>query len=177
MQNDLEALRIRQLVADTDARAVHALYERAADFVVLETGSEPSDTTVAQFFADCLPGADVATSRKLGMFMPSGDIVAIADLAFGYPETDDAYIGLLLIDGSCRGLGLGRVFLEHLTGLARAGNASRLLIALLDENPRGRAFWEREGFRLLASFPDFKLGRKTHVVHRMGLQLLAGRHG
>ena len=147
------------------------LYDRAADFVILESGTEPSDTMVAEFFTDCPPGSDLAASCKLGMFISGGALVAIADMAFGYPETDDAYIGLLLIDQNCRGMGLGRTFLDHLTATARARNATRLLIAVLDENTRGRAFWEREGFRLLQSIPDFKAGRKTHVVHRMWRQL------
>lgn len=138
---------------------------------MLETGTEPSDATVADFFTDCPPGSDLAASCKLGMFMPDGALVAIADMAFGYPETDDAYIGLLLIDQNRRDLGLGRIFLDHLTGTARARNATRLLIAVLDENTRGRAFWEREGFCLLQSFPDFKAGLKTHVVHRMARPL------
>ncbi|MDR7220093.1 GNAT family N-acetyltransferase [Aminobacter aminovorans] len=146
-------------------------YDRATDFVMLESGTVPSDATVAEFFADCPPGSDLAASYKLGMFISGGALVAIADMAFGYPETDDAYIGLLLIDQNCRGMGLGRIFLDHLTAAARARNMTRLLIAVLDENTRGRAFWEREGFRLLQSIPDFKAGRKTHVVHRMWRQL------
>ena len=164
---DPEIPRIRLLVPGDDAASVRDLYDRAADFVMLESGTEPSDAMVEQFFADCPPGVDLATSQKLGMFRPSGELVAIADLAFGYPEDDDAYIGLLLIDQNCRGMGLGRIFLDRLAGIARARNARRLLIAVLDENTRGRAFWEREGFRLLQSFQNFKLGQKTHVVHRM----------
>lgn len=171
MPSDIEIPQIRRLVQGHDALAVRDLYNRAADFVALETGLEPDDTTVAEFFADCPPGADIAKSQKLGLFLPDDRLIAIADLAFGYPETDDAYIGLLLIDQSCRGMGLGSIFLEHLKGLARTGNASRLLIAVLDENPSARAFWEREGFRLIKSFANFKLGQKTHVLHRMGRQL------
>lgn len=171
MPSDFEVPQIRRLVQEDDTRAVRDLYNRAADFVVLESGLEPDDTTVAEFFADCPPGADVAKSQKLGLFLPDDQLVAIADLGFGYPETDDAYIGLLLIDQSCRGMGLGSIFLEHLIGIARTRDASRLLIAVLDENPRARAFWEREGFRLIKSFADFKLGQKTHVLHRMGRQL------
>lgn len=171
MPSDVEIPQIRQLVQGDDTVAVRDLYNRAADFVALETGTVPDDSTVAEFFADCPPGADASISQKLGLFLPDDRLIAIADLAFGYPEVDDAYIGLLLTDKNCRGMGLGRVFLEHLKGLARTGNASRLLIAVLDENPRARAFWEREGFRLIKSFADFKLGQKTHVLHRMWRQL------
>jgi len=167
---DAETPRIRPLIP-ADASTVRDLYDRAADFVMLESGTAPSDTMVADFFTDCPPGGDLAASCKLGMFIPGGLLVAIADMAFGYPETDDAYIGLLLIDRNCRGMGLGRIFLDHLIATARTRNATRLLIAVLDDNLRGRAFWEREGFRLLQSIPDFKAGLKTHIVHRMWRQL------
>lgn len=167
MPSDVEIPQIRQLVQEDDVSTVQDFYNRAADFVALETGRGLDDATVTDFFADCPPGADVATSHKLGMFMPAGELLAIADLAFGYPEIDDAYVGLLLVDQDCRGMGLGRALFEHLVGLAQARDAKRLLVAVLDENTGGRAFWEREGFRLLATFPDFKLGLKTHVVHRM----------
>jgi ribosomal protein S18 acetylase RimI-like enzyme len=171
LMTDPEIPRIRLLVPGDDAAAVRDLYDRAADFIAMETGLVPNDATVAEFFADCPPGADVARSQKLGLFQPDGELVAISDLAFGYPEADDAYIGLLLIDQNCRGMGLGRAFLEHLVGLSQARNARRLLIAVLDENPRARAFWQREGFRLIKSIPDFKLGQKAHVVHRMAREL------
>ncbi|AMS41801.1 GNAT family N-acetyltransferase [Aminobacter aminovorans] len=166
MKTDPEPLGIRPLIP-TDASAVRDLYDRAADFVLLESGTEPTDQMVADFFTDHPPGSDLAASCKLGMFLPGGTLVAIADMAFGYPETDDAYVGLLLIDQNCRGVGLGRTFLDHLTATAQARNGTRLLIAVLDENTRGRAFWEREGFWLVQSIPNFKIGLKTHVVHRM----------
>jgi len=164
---DTDLPQIRRLAARDDSQAVLGLYERAADFVLLETGSAPSGTTVDQFFSDCPPGGDLAASCKLGMFMPDGELVAIADLAFGYPETDDAYLGLLLFAPQRRGLGLGRIFLEHIEAIAKARNAKRLLIAVLEENVRGRSFWEREGFHLIRSFSGFEIGRKTHTVHRM----------
>lgn len=171
MPSDFEIAQIRQLIQRDDAQAVRDLYDSAADFVAMETGLVPNDETVAEFFTDCPPGADVAKSQKLGLFQPDGLLVAISDLAFGYPDADDAYIGLLLIAANSRGMGLGRIFVEHMTSIARTRQARRLLIAVLDENTRGRAFWQREGFRLLASIPDFKLGEKTHLVHRMGRQL------
>ncbi len=67
----------------------------------------------------------------------------MAEMAFGYPEAGDAYIGLMLLATEARGQGLGTMFLDHLTDLARARGARRQLLAVLDANPRGRRFWER----------------------------------
>jgi GNAT superfamily N-acetyltransferase len=162
-----EPCRIRKLSATGDTLAVRDLYHRAADYVLLETGLPPNDETVEEFFADCPPNSDLAASHKLGAFLADDELVAIADLAFGYPEPTDAYIGLMLIDPKHRGKGLGGILVEHLTAAARANNAGRMLIAVLDGNPRGRAFWEREGFRLERTFPPVTIGGKSHIRHRM----------
>jgi hypothetical protein len=40
-------------------------------------------------------------------------------------------------------------------------------VAVLDENARGRAFWEREGFVIEKSFEPRQIGSKVHVLHRL----------
>lgn len=40
---------IRALFPDSDATAVRHLFDRAADYIDLETGELPSDATVADF--------------------------------------------------------------------------------------------------------------------------------
>jgi GNAT superfamily N-acetyltransferase len=162
---------IRALDPAADRAAVADLYAWAADYVVLETGAPPDGATVRAFFADVPPGGDLARSLKLGLFLPDGGLAGIADLGFGFPEPADAYLGLMLIDPARRGLGLGPRFLDRLAADARARGAPRLLLAVLDANPRGRAFWEREGFRVVLTAPPALLGRRTHVRHRMARPL------
>lgn len=161
---------IRALSPDTDFAAVRALYDRAADYVELETGLVPDDTLVQEFFTDAPPGGDPATSLKLGLFTgPRLD--AIADLAFGWPEQDDAYLGLMLIAADRRGEGLGRLFLDRLLAEARARHAPRLLLAVLAANPRGLAFWQRQRFTEALRTPPAPLGRRSHVRIRMERRL------
>src|SRR5262245_15497880 len=121
---------IRLLAGGSDAPAVRKLYDRAADYVALETGLEPDQSTVDAFFTDCPPGGDLAQSQKVGLFMPGDRLVAIADLAFGYPSATDAYIGLMLIETDSRGKGLGHLLLEHLVAVAQSRNADRMLVAV-----------------------------------------------
>jgi hypothetical protein len=42
---------------------------------------------------------------------------------------------------------------------------------LLDANPRGRAFWAREGFVQVLTSPPAQMGQRLHVRHRMERQL------
>jgi GNAT superfamily N-acetyltransferase len=157
---------IRPLSPAADHAAVLDLLGRAADYVDLERGLAPDDALVDEFFSDAPPGGDPALGLKLGLFTgPRLD--AIADLAFGWPDPKDAYLGLLLIAADQRGRGLGRIVLDRILAEARARSAPRLLLAVLDANPRGMAFWQREGFTEALRGPPAPLGRRTHVRIRM----------
>lgn len=161
---------IRELDPDADAAAVRHLFDRAADYVDLETGEVPSDAHVADFFEPAPFVTDPADTLKLGLFS-GGRLDAIADLAFGFPESGDAFIGLLLIAADRRGHGLGHLFVDHIVEVARARHAPRLFIAVLEANPKARAFWAREGFVQVLTAPPAQMGRRIHVRHRMERQL------
>ena len=135
------------------------------------SGADPDDATVAAFFTDAPPGGDRATSVKLGVFDDDGTLAGIADLGFGFPEPDDAFLGLLLLDPAYRGQGNGARLLAEVKARARARGAPRLLVAVLDANPRGRAFWEREGFVRILTRSDLRFGTRRHTVHRLALPL------
>lgn len=157
---------IRTLDPQTDGEAMLDLYRRTADYIDLESGRAPSRSLVEEFFADAPPGGDAATSLKLGLF-EEGRLAGVADLAFGYPEPLDAYLGLLMLAPEARGQGLGRRFLRHAEDAARGRGATRLLLAVLEANLRGRAFWEREGFGSPKAYPAVPVGNRTHVRIRL----------
>ncbi len=136
---------IRTLDPDRDSGALLDLYRRAADYLDLESGSQPSPQVVADYFRDAPPGGDPSKSLKLGLFEEER-LLGAADLAFGYPEPRDAYLGLLMLARDARGQGVGPLFLRHVEEAARVRGATRLLLAVFEANPKARAFWEREGF-------------------------------
>jgi len=162
---------IRSLSASADAAAVTCLFTAAADYVALESGLAPSAALTEDFFTDAPPGGDSATSLKLGLVLPEGTLAALADVAFGYPEATDAYIGLMLVGTRWRGQGLGSRMLDHIIAASRARGATRLLIAVLEANPRGRAFWQRHGFREVLRAAPMVIGLNTHVRIRMAWAL------
>ena len=161
---------IRELEPEADAAAVRRLFDRAADYIDLETGESPSDAHVAEFFAPAPFVTDPADTLKLGLFS-GGRLDAIADLAFGFPQREDAFIGLLLIAADRRGHGLGHLFVDHIVDVARARHAPRLFIAVLEANPKARAFWAREGFVQVLTSPPTQMGRRVHIRHRMERRL------
>lgn len=164
-------LEFHPLNREQHSAAVAEFYERAADYALMERGQLPGAEAVQAFFEDCPPGCDPDDSIKLGCLDRRGWIVGISDMAFGFPEAADAYIGLLLVDPGMRGHGIGRWFLSHIVDQARGRRCKRMLVAVLDENARGRRFWEREGFVFEKTFEPRDIGLKRHVLHRLARPL------
>lgn len=155
---------IRQLHPDRDLNAVAAFYDEAADYWILADRRAPDLQKAREFFTDGPPGCDPARSHRLGLFV-DGRLSGVAELSFGFPEPEDAYLGLMLLAPRVRGGGHGHALTEDIVARATAAGSPRLFLAVLDANPRGRAFWEREGFR------DTGVSRHDaetdHVIRRM----------
>ena len=143
---------LRDLDPARDRAAVQDLYHRAADYVRLETGADPAPDAAARFFADTAPGIDVRTGLKLGA-VQGERVLGVLDASFGYPDPQDAYIGLLMLDPATRGQGLGPRLLRLFETRARARGATRALVAVLQSNPAGLRFWTREGMTEERRFP------------------------
>ena len=160
---------IRALTLPTDRPLVEAFFARSADYIRLERDEGPTPAVTDEFFNDAPPGCDPQTSLRLGLFNPG--LAAIAEMAFGYPTAQDAYLGLMMVDPAARGTGAGAIFLRHLEDAARARGMQNLYLGVLQANPRGRAFWEREGFTLALANRSITLGEKTQIVDRLGKSL------
>ena len=161
---------VRRLDPAADLGLGRAFVPRVADYLRLETGAAPKNGLAEEFFAETPPGGRVDDLAHLGLF-EGADLVGVAAMSFGYPEAGDAYLGLLLIDGRRRGRGLGPVLLNAVLDKVRGRGAVRLYLGVLEANPRGRAFWEREGFRHVLTKTGVAFGDRRHDVHRMVLPL------
>lgn len=160
-------MRIRELFPSETA-LVAQFYREAPDYWLLAEGRVDAERQAQEFFTDAPPNCDPAQSDRLGLFV-NQRLSGVAEVSYGFPERNDAYIGLMILGTWAQGAGHGRTFLTHVEALARKRHAARLFLAVLDVNPRGRAFWEREGFT------DTGLSRKDaltgHTTYRLGKTL------
>lgn len=161
---------IRTLHAATDMARVTSLFTRAADYALLETGQLPEAKQTDDFFTDAPPGVDPATGLHFGYFL-NNQLIAMAGVAFGFPNPDDAYILLLLIDPNHRGKRIGQQMLDHICLAAKARQATRILIAVLKENTKGHRFWSKMGFTEELRGQPKRIGLKTHIHIRMARPL------
>jgi GNAT superfamily N-acetyltransferase len=158
-------MQIRSLDPIADRAIVDAFFQSAADYITLERGTPPGPEVTEEFFTDTPPGCDPTLSHRLGLF--DATLIAIAEMAIGYPTAQDAYLGLMIVAPTARGKGAGQILLRHLESTARQHGAQTLYLAVLDANPQGRAFWERMGFTLAMANREITLGQKTQIAHRL----------
>lgn len=161
---------IRSLDPVLDRTLVDAVFLAAADYVRIERDADPGPEVTDEFFTDTPPGCDPAQNLRIGLF-DSDRLLAIADTGFGYPAAADAFLGLLIVRPDARGRGVGTRLLRHIEDAARARDCKALYIGVLEANPRGRAFWEREGFVTHLTDRPVTLGAKTQMARRMGKRL------
>lgn len=157
---------IRPLHPDTDIGAVAAFCIEAADYWLLADGHLDPAQKAADFFTDCPPGCDPAASHRLGLFLET-QLSGLAELSFGFPDFSDAYLGLMLLAPRARNLGFGRIFLAHVENLARNATDANLYLGVLEQNPRGRAFWERQGFSATGLSSTDNSQGLGHILHRL----------
>jgi GNAT superfamily N-acetyltransferase len=129
-----------------EAPRVARFYREAPEYWLLAEGAVDPDRQAEEFFTDAPPGCDPAKSHRLGLFL-NDRLSGVGEVSYGFPEPADAYLGLMLLGPWAQGMGHGKTFLAHAEALARSRGAPRLYLAVLEANPRGRAFWLREGFR------------------------------
>lgn len=119
-----------------------ACLEACAAFFA-QVGQEPS---VRELLDEKPPGP--CEKEVLGVFDP--ELVGVVDLLHGYPTPDTCFIGLLVLRPELRGRGLGRRVEQ---ALVQRSSGAKVRLAVNHDNPKGRAFWESCGYRVIAEVP------------------------
>jgi GNAT superfamily N-acetyltransferase len=118
---------------------------RAQDYVVLEVGHAPDEAFIEGFFCDTPPGLGPDCLIHYGV-MEGPAMVGMICIAEGYEVPGDWWIGLMLMDPAFRSQRIGHRVMRMVRRQARARDIKMLKLAVLCANPRGLAFWRREGF-------------------------------
>lgn len=159
-------MRIARLDPVTDRAAVASLLSEAQDYFHLWKGRAPGADEVEEIFTAAPPNCDPAVSQRLGLYL-NGTLSGVAELSFGFPEPEDAYLGLMILAPRARSAGHGAAFLADIEARARSTGANTLYLGVLEANPRGRAFWGRMGFAPTGVMRESHEDGVSHRVHRL----------
>ncbi|MEV7523171.1 GNAT family N-acetyltransferase [Streptomyces sp. NPDC091371] len=141
----------------------HAFFELSGDF------PDPDRITVEQV-ATALAGELAHDGAEVLLARSAGRLVGLAATLSHHPdpasEDPDPWIGLLLIDATAHREGYGRAVAALVEDRFRAAGRAGIRIAVLDNNPKGVAFWESQGYAVLRRAKDRELGRDCSVMRK-----------
>jgi GNAT superfamily N-acetyltransferase len=145
-----------------------ALYASDREFQALSGDfPDPDDIRpeqVAAALAEELanPDVEVLLARAEGRLV--GVVVTLA--RHPDPADPDPWIGLLMVDAAARARGYGRRIAEGVQERFRAAGRDALRLAVLENNPKGLAFWTALGYEVIGHRPDRQLGRPCAVLRK-----------
>jgi len=145
-----------------------ALYASNREFHALSGDfPDPDDISpeqVAAALADDLahPDAEVLLARSAERLVG----IAITLAHHPDPADPDPWTGLLMVDAGAQRQGYGRQLASLVEGRFRAAGRTAVRLAVLDNNPKGLAFWTALGYETIAHRRDRSLGRPCAVLRK-----------
>ncbi|MEU6096596.1 GNAT family N-acetyltransferase [Streptomyces sp. NPDC047079] len=149
----------------TELTALHASHR---DFHALSGDfPDPDDIRpeqVATALADELANPDV----EVLLARAQGRLVGIAITLARHPDPadPDPWIGLLMVDAALERQGYGRRLASLVEDRLRAAGRTGVRLAVLDDNPRGLAFWTSLGYETVDHRRERQKGRPCTVLRK-----------
>jgi GNAT superfamily N-acetyltransferase len=132
-------------LSEADVPDVASLYDRCADYFLLQDGVAPALADAYELFTDVPPETDAHDQTVLGW--KDGDrLYAIATILRDYPRGGTWYLGFMIVDPIRRGRGMGRSIYAAIEDWAAARGANEIRLAVLEANEAGERFWRSNGF-------------------------------
>ena len=145
-----------------------ALYASNRDFHALSGDfPDPDDIRpeqVAAALADELtnPDVEVLPARSEGRLVG----IAITLARHPDPADPDPWIGLLMVNADAHRRGHGRQLASLVEDRFRTAGRTAVRLAVLDNNPKGLAFWTALGYEVIDHRKDRQLGRPCAVLRK-----------
>ena len=158
-------------LSDKNVGEVQRLCESCSDFSELIEGRPPEKDAGQRIRSDLPPGKEQKDKYVFGVYKESNSLIAVIDIIKDYKVEGEWVVGLLMIDPSERGKGLGSNLHKLIKEWVRKEKGVKLTLGVVEDNRVGYRFWEKIGYmethRVKSVFGD-----KEHTVIGMGLLLM-----
>ena len=155
-----------ETVGEADRAELIDLFVACEEYVRSSEGRAPGSAQVEDLLCELPPGRTHADKHVLGIRASDRRLVGVLDVVRDYPGPGEWYLGLLLLLPGERGSGLGERAYRAVEAWARRRGAVAMRLAVLEQNPRARRFWERLGFSVESS-RTVRHGERESVAIRM----------
>ncbi|MBQ6314251.1 MAG: GNAT family N-acetyltransferase [Mogibacterium sp.] len=106
----------------------------------------PTRESLTEVISELPEGASKSSKHFVGFYNADDVLVAVMDLITGYPESDDAFIGWLMVDGDMQGRGVGSGIFADVRAAMKAAGYDYLSLGCVENNEEALAFWKSQGF-------------------------------
>ena len=106
----------------------------------------PTRESLTEVISQLPEGAEAGSKHFVGFYNRDDVLVAVMDLITGYPESDDAFIGWLMVDGEMQGRGIGSGILADVRAAMKAAGYDYLSLVCVENNEEAMTFWKSQGF-------------------------------
>jgi ribosomal protein S18 acetylase RimI-like enzyme len=142
------AVALREVAGDPEElRALQRVIESDEDYALRVTGHPPGPADALSTLLVVPEGTSPDDKVVFGVWV-NDELVGILDLLLGYPDPETVFVGLLLIDRSRQGQGIGAAAWQALERqmLPRWPWVRRLRLGVVRTNEQVLGFWRRLGF-------------------------------
>ncbi|CEO20447.1 GNAT family N-acetyltransferase [Paraclostridium sordellii] len=141
---------------------IKKLYDLCSDYHIMSSGKNATDEDVDNIFK-YNDKKTAENSLTLGVYNKFELLIGIVDIFKNYPENDTWMIGLLLLSPEERNKNLGKIIHEEVKNYALSQGANTLRIGVMEENIKGKRFWDSLGYKKVKS-TTINMGDKKHSL-------------
>ncbi len=100
----------------------------------------PTRESLTEIISELPEGASRNSKHFVGFYNTDDVLIAVMDLITGYPESDDAFIGWLMVDGNMQGRGVGSSIFADVRAAMKAAGYDYLSLGCIEKNEEAMAF-------------------------------------
>ena len=132
-------------ITEADISPVYRLAKSNAKYYE-HLHSVPTRESLTEIISELPEGTAPQNKHFVGFYNRDDVLVAVLDLITGHPESDDAFIGWLMVDGEMQGRGIGSGIVADVRAAMKAAGYDYLSLVCAEENEEALEFWKAQGF-------------------------------
>lgn len=136
---------------------LQALLERCSDYLTFQDEEPVKSSAAHDLFNDKPDRAKKEDKVILGIIDDQKRLLGVFDLLRGYPNPKTLNLGLMLLEPSSCGKGIGNKAYKLLEEWIVSQQFSKVRLGVLFGNERGLHFWKRMGFTETGEIKPYKL--------------------
>jgi ribosomal protein S18 acetylase RimI-like enzyme len=127
---------------------VQKIFESAPEYFLNVSGDVAVPTDSEDAFNALPPNFEIDKKHVLGIYFEE-KLIGVIDCLIGYPASDKAYIGLLILNESYQNKGLGKITYNELEKYLHSYlTLTSIRLSVVESNETVLNYWEKMGFSL-----------------------------